>query len=760
MNAIGGWKVTLATQMGPQVMQLHIDAISGDHFTGRVVSAMGTDDFAGLVKANALQWTMQVKKPISIKVSFEVTVDGDTLSGKAKLGIFGKVPVSGERLPAGSPVAEAPPPDVEADAVTADSVDPRFKDPYIDVNELRNEPVPHRYVHGGFKNTDARFSFYFPPKERYAGRFFHNTYPMAVSEDIGPFPIAFEVSTGNLGFTIDSGAYYVQTNLGGRDRMPPADLAIGAYRVNAAAAKYSRIVAAELYGEHRPYGYLFGGSGGSYQTMGAAENTVGVWDGFVPFVIGSPNAIPSMLTIRTHALRVLRQRNKFPGIMDAISPGGSGDPYADLNDEETAALKEATSLGFPPRGWWNHDTLTSGHLTQVAPLIPLLDPTYVDDFWTKPGYLGTDPASSIRDARFHFDTRVARVIEGFPRQLELASVPDRDFADSHLVMLSGEAAGKSTAIATIDGKTVGFAFAADQSVINSIQAGDQVRIDNSWALAIQTYQRHQVPTPDLYAWNQYRNVDGTPVYPQRDILIGPIAAAGTAGSVPNGRIHGKMLMLDTLLDVDGIPWQADWYRSQVKAALGTAFEENFALWFIDHAQHDNPGTALACAHTVSYEGALQQALRDVSAWVETGQRPAETRYEVVDSQVVVPDRAHERGGIQPVIHLFANGGARADVAVNQPIAFSVAIEMPPNAGTIVAAEWDFEGRGNFTVVEPLDTPQALLHLSATHSYTAPGTYYAVLRATSQRQGNRHTPYSRIQNIARARVEVAIALPGG
>jgi len=760
MNAIGGWKVTLATQMGPQVMQLHIDAITGGNFTGRIVSAMGTENVAGLVKANALHWTMQVKKPISIKVSFEVTVDGDALSGKAKLGIFGKVPVSGERQAADLPGADAPPQDVDSDVVTADSVDPQFKHPYIDVNELRNEPVPHRYMHGGFKDTDARFSFYFPPKERYAGRFFHNTYPMAVSEDIGPFPIAFEVSTGNLGFTIDSGAYYVQTNLGGRDRMPPADLAIGAYRVNAAAAKYSRIVAAELYGEHRPYGYLFGGSGGSYQTMGAAENTVGVWDGFVPFVIGSPNAIPSMLTIRTHALRVLRQRNKFPGIMDAISPGGSGDPYTELNDEESAALKEATSLGFPPRGWWNHDTLTSGHLTQVAPLIPLLDPTYVDDFWTKPGYLGTDPASSIRDARFHFDTRVARVIEGFPRQLELASVPDRDFADSHLVMLSGEAAGKSTAIATIDGKTVGFAFAADQSVINSIQAGDQVRIDNSWALAIQTYQRHQVPTPDLYAWNQYRNVDGTPVYPQRDILIGPIAAAGTAGSVPNGRIHGKMLMLDTLLDVDGIPWQADWYRSQVKAALGTAFEENFALWFIDHAQHDNPGTALACAHTVSYEGALQQALRDVSAWVETGQRPAETRYEVVDSQVVVPDRAHERGGIQPVIHLFANGGARADVAVNQPIAFSVAIEMPPNAGTIVAAEWDFEGRGNFTVVEPLDTPQALLHLSATHSYTAPGTYYAVLRATSQRQGNRHTPYSRIQNIARARVEVAIALPGG
>jgi hypothetical protein len=126
--------------------------------------------------------------------------------------------------------------------VTAESVDPKYKQPFVDVNQLRDEPVPHRYVHGGFTGTNARFSFYFPLPEDYEGRFFQNTYPMALSEDIGPFPIAFDVATGNLGFTIASGAYYVQTNLGGADRMPPADPAVAAYRVNAAAAKYSRVL--------------------------------------------------------------------------------------------------------------------------------------------------------------------------------------------------------------------------------------------------------------------------------------------------------------------------------------------------------------------------------------------------------------------------------------------------------------------------------------------------------------------------------------
>ena len=55
--------------------------------------------------------------------------------------------------------------------VTEDAVDPLFKEPYVDVNELRTSPEPHRYVHGGFKGTEARFSFYFPPAEKYQGRF-------------------------------------------------------------------------------------------------------------------------------------------------------------------------------------------------------------------------------------------------------------------------------------------------------------------------------------------------------------------------------------------------------------------------------------------------------------------------------------------------------------------------------------------------------------------------------------------------------------
>jgi hypothetical protein len=749
---LGTWDVTMTTPVGPQRMQLHILTV-GARFTGRIESPMGNHDIAGSIGSDGeLRWEMKAAKPMPITVGFRARIDGDRFSGTAKLGIFGKSTLSGERV-VGAVTARSAARAELVGPVTEATIDPQYNEPYIDIDEQRSEPAPHRYVHGGFKGTDARFSFYFPPKAQYRNRFFHNTYPLAVHEDVGPFPIAFDVATGDLGFTFDSGAYYVQTNLGGSDRAGMADPAIAAYRVNAAAAKHSRVVAAQIYGEHRAFGYLFGGSGGSYQTIGSAENTRGVWDGFMPFVMATPNAIPSMFTIRMHALRVLRERNKLPQIMDAIDPGGSGDPHATLNARESAAFNEASRMGFPPRGWWAHETLGSGYFSEVAPLVPMLDPTYLHDFWNRPGYLGSDPAEGLERLRFTFETTVVHSIDAFHKKAELAEVPARDFADAHLVVLSGAAAGKSIPIAWIDGRIVSFALASDQTAVAALAAGDRVRIDNSWALALQTYHRHQVPDTDYCGWDQFRDADGKPCHPQREVMIGPIGASGTAGSVPEGRIDGKMLVIECLMDIDALAWQADWYRSKVRTALGPNFEEQFALWFVDHAQHDNPQTTAAQARIVGFSGVLQQGLRDLSAWVENGVRPRDTRYQLNDAQVQVPASAGDRGGIQPIVELRVNGGARADITAGQSASFDARIELPPDAGSLVALEWDFEGAGTFPVTAGIPTGQTQLSLDVTQRYTQPGTYFAVLRATSQREGDAQTPYGRIQNLGRVRVVV-------
>jgi hypothetical protein len=635
--------------------------------------------------------------------------------------------------------------------ITEESEDPRFDAPYVDVDEERTTPVPHRYVHGGFTGTDARFSFYFPPAERYEGRFFQPTHQLFFSED---------AQDAGITFALDSGAYLVQSNMGGSEYPRSPELAlsgeydptIGGYRVNAAAAKFSRVKAVELFGDHRPYGYLHGPSGGAFQTITSAERTEGVWDGFVPQVMGSPNAIPGVFTVRIHALRILKAGEKFAQIMDAIDPGGSGDPYAGLNDEERGALEEATRLGFPMRGWWNWETMTGGPLFLVAGYVPLLEPTYADDFWSKPGYLGTDPTSSVAAARIQHTTTIVEKLKE-PNRLVVESMPAGDLTGIDLV-----AAGRRIPSPPVDAaaRTV-MVPDAQAGWFDDARVGDAVVLDNSWYLALQTFHRHNVPSTDMYGWNQFREGGvGEPLYPQRENLVGPIGAVNGSGALNTGDFKGKMIVLESLVDIEALPWQADWYARKVEEALGREdMDARFRLYFTDNAQHMYPTAPAAHARTVSYAGVLQQALRDLSAWVERGAAPPpSTSYTIDDSQVVVPRDAASRRGLQPVVELTVDGGERADVAVGQSVAFAAVIDVPPGAGDVVDAEWDFEGAGEYPARADVPSVGPSVRLAATHAYDRPGTYFAALRATSQREGDRDTPHARIQNLARVRVVVS------
>jgi hypothetical protein len=289
------------------------------------------------------------------------------------------------------------------------------------------------------------------------------------------------------------------------------------------------------------------------------------------------------------------------------------------------------------------------------------------------------------------------------------------------------------------------------------EIGDAVTLDNSWYLALQTFHRHNVPTPDMYGWNQFREGgDGEPLYPQRENLVGPIGATNGSGALNTGHFKGKMIVLESLVDIEALPWQADWYANKVEEALGKEdMDARFRLYFTDNAQHMFPTAPAAHARTVSYAGVLQQALRDLSAWVEQGVAPPpSTSYTIDDSQVVVPRDAASRKGLQPVVELTVDGRDRVDVTVGQPVDFSATIEAPPGTGDIVDAEWDLEGAGEYPVRADIASIGPSVSLDLTHAYDQPGTYFAVLRATSQREGDRETPHARIQNLARVRVVVS------
>ena len=665
------------------------------------------------------------------------------------------------------------------------AADPLFQEPYVDTDEWRDTPVRHRYVHGGFQGTPARFSIYLPPKERYQGRFFQHVTPTPIDEKQG----ATGAGTGDqVGFAFASGAYFLVTNQGGMAALR-TDPTLGAYRVNAAAAQYSRLVAAQMYGPHRVYGYAYGGSGGAFRTIGGFENTTGVWDGAVPYVVGSPQAIPNVFTARLLALRVLK--DKFPAIAGAVEPGGGGDIYAGLNREERDVLAEVTRLGFPVHGWFNHETIGMGAFPILFQAIVQKDPAYFDEFWKVPGYAGANPSESLRRARVQHKAVITRVIgreqaagttaqtqgetarggvdtawqqlQGAPAGFEVDSVPGGGLEMTTVMVKTGEAAGASFPLGRVEGRTIfaGTSMAAtmsggsgDSGILNRIKPGDQVQIDNSNFLAVQYYHRHQVPAPDFYTWDQFRGPGGKPLYPQRPKLMGPEFAASAGGTTQTGRFQGKMILVESLWDQDAFPWQADWYASKVRTALDSRFNGNFRLWFIDHALHGDVEKQFDPTHTVSYVGALQQALRDLSAWVEKGVPPPEsTIYRIVDGQVEVPSSAARRKGIQPTVTVLANGKARAEVKVGQRVTLSAVIELPPNAGRIVSAEWSLEGANEFTPAAPAPSGGARAAVQTIHAYSRPGTYFAVLRAASQRDGDTATPYARIQNLARARIVV-------
>lgn len=685
-------------------------------------------------------------------------------------------------------VAAAPAP---ASTVGADGFateDALFAQPYVDVQEWRDSPVRHFYVHGGFTGTDTRFSYYFPPAEQYDGRFFQHVTPVPDNENLaqgvpaGPF--------NNIGFAAASGAYFVETNGGGsidltRGSQALADPTITAFRANAAAAQFSRHVAQQVYpGAQRPFGYIYGGSGGAYRTIGSLERTQGVWDGGVPYVNGSTMAIPNTFTVRMQALRVLHER--FPQIVDAMEPGGSGDPYAGLSDYDASVLREAERMGFPMETWFGYRTMGLHGFAALYGGILLADPTYFTQFWTEPGYLGHDRPDLFAEARVQHGSVVTGLVTGSEAErlgiivnragqaerggvdtaflsqdgsaaepvvgVRLADAPPATyFLGGELRVESGQLANQRLFLDSIHGDVVIFGV-VNPAQVAQLAVGDRVQIDNSNFLAMETYHRHQVPGADFPVWDQFRNAAGEPLYPQRPFLVGPLFTQNTAGSLLTGDVGEKVVLVASLWDREAMPWQADWYRQRVAAHGGP---DAVRLYYTKHAMHGDQPAVEDASRVVSYLGELQEALRVLAAWVEQGAAPpASTSYRIADGQVLVPDNAADRLGLQPTVSLTVNGGERADVRVGDVVRLEGTIAAARPGDRIVAAAWDFAGAGNYETATGLQAESGGTSVAASHSFSQPGTYFVTLNATAQPAAAVGTPYSRLTNLARVRVVVS------
>lgn len=672
------------------------------------------------------------------------------------------------------------------------SKDETYNHPFIDCKEQKERTLldgttaTYTYIHGGFENTGVKFLFCFPEKEAYTNRFFQH---------LSPFPgpdeeVAGIYKTGeedSIGFCLAHGACYVESNMGSTAVFGSNPDSRIIYRSSAAVAEYCRKVAQELYGEHRMYGYVFGGSGGGYKTMSCIENTVS-FDGALPFVIGSPVSLPNCLTSCVLAKRLLR--NCLTHITEVLEPGGSGDIYEGLNEEETKALHEIISLGFPPRMLSCLAGDDDGSLPVLLPGVKGLDPSYFEEFWTVEGYEGADPDSDANRDRIHLRTRLVSagimvenekvdshddrngtdtawqkmLTDASGSFLEVEEVPTGELFlhGVDIIFESGKAKGKKLHLQAIDGKTLipGAAFGADdyKEIIGLLEKGDEILLDNSDYIAVQYYHRHQVPEdPSFHAFDQYRDKEGKPNCPQRPMVISYGFTAGGCGSVQDGKIQGKVIVMNNLMDGD-FPWQADWYKNKIEEVYGKeAAHELVRVYYNDNAPHGDVSEGGDMTRMVSYLGMLQQGLLVLSDWVEgRKEAPETTGYDLIDNQIILKEDAKERGGLQPKFSLTVDGGKTITVKAGEPVTYTAVAESVTSAGTFEAIEWSFEGAqtfddcgGEVTVEEAEGVSVATV--TKTHSFAKPGTYYSVARVITNCNGG--DGYTRLRNLDRVRVDV-------
>jgi Tannase and feruloyl esterase len=685
--------------------------------------------------------------------------------------------------------------DLDAYVVTDDF----FGKPWIDSDEWRVEPVPHRSVHGGFEGTDTRFTFYFPPDEGYEGRMYT---PLeganAGHED------AFANEHGRLLGGIDMitrlGGYMVESNMGHIgdvfDSKAGQEKTIYAFRAAAESARLSKFVAAQVYGRPPHHSYVWGGSGGGRRSPGCLEYCPDVWDGALPFMGGGPTENHGELAdlkggggnfpVMFNVQRILG--DKLLDVIDAASPGGSGNPFASLDTHQREELAALYRTGFPRGDEWVIGQ-PSGVIWQWGSMADRLqaEDDYYEKFWTMQGYVGHDQPDLVVGDLIDKPGTVTRVVcpQDFLDDPELQG-PAYDQIRPRALMLAGsrgfdlpmgaEIPGASSGyqlganVRIASGKAVGRSLYVMYSVgdllicdgageasnlrFTDVRPGDEVYLDNHAFLAHCYYSRHHVT--DEAKWD-FLKVDGKPLYPQHELP----SNSPFMGVAYSGQYEGKLLWVHHTHDASLWPSDGVVYGAQVLHAQGDeAAARKFRMRWTENAEHVPaefvPSMPDRSSNTwlIDYRPLIEQSLVDLARWVEDGAEPAGTTFEYKDGKVTLPATAAERGGIQPVVHVSANGSLRTEVKVGEPVTLQVNAETPPGGGTIVDAAWDFDGSGTYAFEqEGVDGTSADVTLSTTHAWERPGTFFATALVHSSVDGDIDAKSRRLPNLASARVVV-------
>lgn len=683
--------------------------------------------------------------------------------------------------------------------------DPRWSRPVIDEEEVRyrilpdRTKLPYRYYHVHFEGERLKCILCFPASGApFRWRFYQYLSPFpGPDEETASTNMDRRGLDDRIAFAILNGSGYVESNMCSRSQFGGAvsdEESRDVYRSSAASAELFRTKAKELYGEGRVYGYVYGGSGGGYKTMSCIENTDS-FDGACPYIIGCPVSLPNSIVAKSNADR--RLRRVLPQIAKAVDAGGT-DPYEGLNEDETKALREITSFGFPMKDWHFYDEMDDGSLPVLIPAARQLHADYFKDFWTEKGYEGSDPEDSAYRDRLCMHTKVVKVLpmseaedseeetletrngadtawkkmmssSGDVIQVTEAPSEDQYIGGVDIHVESGEAKGTTLKLGAVQGKYLilgaAYGFSDTNEVLSRLKPGDELFLDNSDYIAFQNFYRHQMPEdPDYHAFDQFRK-GGENYDPDRKYvgLMGPGFAFSGAGSVQSGNIQGKVIVTACLMDEAAYPWMADWYRQKV---INAGHGSDFRLNYYDRCIHGDE-SGLQSNYITNYLGALFQALLDVADWTENGIEPPLGTVYTMQGGLVVPEKDPEKiHGLQPQIRILYNGEDVTEGCVHikagEKLILEAMISAPSGKPVDAKISWSDRGTGSGkrdTVLDYLEEgilteiSDHVSHLSTSHEYGYPGTAFVTVRAMSERNGDKSSVFTKIRNLARVKVVV-------
>jgi hypothetical protein len=98
MSVAGSYECVVKSPMGDQKSILTVN-VDGDSWSGTNAGAQGSLECEnGKVDGNTITWTMDMKVPMPMTLEGTATVDGDTITGSVKAGMFGSMAMSGTRV--------------------------------------------------------------------------------------------------------------------------------------------------------------------------------------------------------------------------------------------------------------------------------------------------------------------------------------------------------------------------------------------------------------------------------------------------------------------------------------------------------------------------------------------------------------------------------------------------------------------------------------------------------------------------------------